>query len=51
MNYRTFKTTTGQKYRMRICEDEVHERQLFHIALILFPLVTVFGFAAAAGMI
>ena len=51
MKYRTYKTTMGHKYRMRICEDEQHERDLFHVALVLFPLITVFGFAAAAGMI
>lgn len=51
VNYRVFKTTTGEKFRMRVSEDEKFERQLFHVALILVPLVTVFGFAAAAGMI
>ena len=40
MQYRTFKTTMGRKYRMRVTEDEVAERELFHIALILVPFLS-----------
>ena len=50
-NYRRYKTTLGHRYVMRMCEDEIHERRLFHAALILAPLVMVFAFALAAGMI
>lgn len=38
--YKTLKTTMGRKYRMRMAEDEVFERDLFKAALILLPLVT-----------
>ena len=51
MNYRTYKTTMGHKYKMRVCEDEVLERQLFHAVLVASPLLAVIAFAVAAGMI
>ena len=40
MKYRTFKTTMGRKYRVRMTEDEVAERELFHIALVALPFFT-----------
>ena len=51
MNYKRYKTTLGHKYRMRCCEDEICERILFRAALFCSPLLMVFGFALAAGMI
>jgi len=36
-HYRTIKTTMGRKYRMRIPEDELAERRLFHAALVCLP--------------
>ena len=51
MKYRTYKTTLGHKYQMRICEDELHERRILKAAIVLAPLVMVFGFALAAGVI
>ena len=51
VNYRTYKTTMGQKYRMRVPEDEKHERRLFHAVLILFPALTVVLFDWAAGVL
>ena len=50
-NSRTFKTTLGHRYTMRVCEDEVQERQLFHAVLVLLPTLAVILFAAAAGVI
>ena len=50
-NYKRYKTTMGRKYYMRMCEDEKHDRRLFRAALVVSPLIAVFGFAAAAGMI
>ena len=38
--YRTFKTTMGHKVRVRMSDDEIAERELFHILLILFPFLT-----------
>ena len=49
--YKTYKTTLGHKYTMRICEDELRERRIFRAVLVLSPLVMVFGFALAAGVI
>jgi len=51
MNYKRYKTTMGHKYQMRCCEDEVRERILFRMALFCTPLLMIFGFALAAGMI
>ena len=38
MQYRIYKTTMGRKYRMRMCEDEVAERWLFRVAVVVLPL-------------
>ena len=51
MKYKTYKTTLGHKYQMRICEDELHERRILKAVIVLAPLVMVFGFALAAGVI
>lgn len=51
MKYKTYKTTLGHKYQMRIYEDELRERRILKAAIVLAPLVMVFGFAMAAGVI
>lgn len=40
MNYRTMKTTMGRKYKVRITEDEVAERIMFRIAIVVLPFVS-----------
>ena len=40
MKYRTFKTTMGRKYRVRMTEDEIAERELFNITLVLVPFLS-----------
>ena len=35
--YKTMKTTMGHKYRMRMAEDEVAERDLFRLAVVALP--------------
>ncbi len=42
--YKTFKTTMGRKYTVKMTAEEIAERELFHMALVLVP------FLAAAGM-
>ena len=37
MQYKTLKTTMGRKYRIRMTEDEVAERDLFRLALFALP--------------
>lgn len=37
--YRTFKTTLGHKIRVRMTEEEIAERDLFHIVLVVFPFL------------
>lgn len=43
MMYRTYRTTMGRKYRMRVAEDERRERILFRAVITMLPLVTVVG--------
>lgn len=38
--YRTFKTTMGHKIRVRMSDEEIAERELFHMVLVALPLVT-----------
>ena len=37
MKYKTYRTTMGRKYRMRLCEDEIAERTLFRITVVALP--------------
>ena len=37
--YKTMKTTMGHKYRMRMAEDEVAERDLFRLAVVVLPFL------------
>ena len=39
MRYKTLKTTMGRKYRVRMSEDEVAERDLFRLAVIGLPFL------------
>lgn len=41
--YKVLKTTMGRRYKVRMCEDEVAERELFHIVLVMLPLITAAG--------
>lgn len=50
-HYMRCKTTMGHRYKMRRCEDEVAERQVFHLVLVVVPFLTVILMAKAAGMI
>ena len=38
--YKVLKTTMGRKYRVRMSEDEIAERELFHMAVIALPFVS-----------
>ena len=38
--YRMFKTTMGHKIRVRMSDEEIAERELFHMVLVALPLVT-----------
>jgi hypothetical protein len=40
MKYRTFRTTMGRKYRVRMTDDELAERELFNIILVLVPFLS-----------
>ena len=36
--YRVEKTTMGRKIRIRMSEDEIAERELYHLAIVALPL-------------
>lgn len=42
--YKTVKTTMGRRFRIRMTDDEIAEKELFRIVMIAFP------FLASAGM-
>lgn len=45
MYYKTLRTTMGRKYRVRMSEDEVAERDMFRLAIVVLPFVTSVLFA------
>ena len=45
--YRTFRTTMGHKIRVRMSEEEIAERELFRIVVVLLPSASFILFAAA----
>lgn len=49
--YRTFKTTMGRKFRVKMTEQEIIERDLFRMMLIVVPFAMCWAFAWAAGMV
>ena len=49
--YRTFKTTMGRKFRVKMTEQEIYERDLFRMMLIVGPFAMCWLFAWAAGML
>jgi hypothetical protein len=49
--YRTFKTTMGRKIRVKMTEQEIFERDLFRMMLLVVPFAMIWAFAWAAGML
>ena len=49
--YRTFKTSLGHKIRVKMTEQEVIERDLFRLLLLVIPTAMIWAFAWAAGMV
>ena len=43
--YKTLKTTMGRKYRVRMSDEEIAERELFHMAITVLPFLTTILFA------
>lgn len=39
MKYRTLKTAMGRKYRIRMTEDEIAERELYRLAVVALPFI------------
>ena len=46
--YRTFRTTMGHKVRVRMTEEEIAERSLFRIVVVMVPLLSFVLLAAAS---
>ena len=49
--YRKEKTTMGRRFYVKMDDQEILERQVYHIALVGTPLITILVFAMAAGML
>ena len=39
MRYKVLKTTMGRKYKVPMSEEEIAEREIFHMAVILLPFI------------
>ena len=39
MKYKVLKTTIGRKYKVPMSEDEIAEREIFHMAVVLLPFI------------
>ena len=37
--YKTFKTTMGRKYKVRMSKDEIAEQELYRLVLVTLPFV------------
>lgn len=37
--YKVLKTTMGRRYKVRMTEDEIMERDLFHLVIVGLPLL------------
>ena len=38
-NYRTFKTTMGRKFRVRMTAEEMAEKELYNLVIVVLPFV------------
>ena len=38
--YRTFRTTMGRKYRVRMTKEEVEEQELYNIVIVTLPFIS-----------
>ena len=45
--YRTFRTTMGHTMRVRMTDEEIAERELFHMTVIGLPILTGILYALA----
>ena len=49
--YRQIRTITGQKLFVRMSREEIRDRRLFWLEVLLTPAVVIYVFAKVAGMI
>ena len=49
--YKVIKTTMGRRFWVKMDEDEIRERKIYRAVVVMTPLVMIFSFALAAGMI
>lgn len=49
--YRTVRTITGRKVFVRMTREEIRDRRLFRLEVVLTPLIMILVFAKCAGMI
>ncbi len=49
--YRTFKTTMGHKVRMKMTRQEIRERRIMTVLIVLAPFLTCWLFAIVARLV
>ena len=50
-SYREIRTITGRKMFVRMSKEEIRERRMLRLEIVLTPLVVIWVFAKFAGMI
>ena len=48
--YRTYKGWTGKRYLVEVPKEEVRARDIYHITVVLTPLISIVLMAWAAGI-
>lgn len=38
--YKTFKTTLGRKYRIRMTKEEIEEQELYNMVIVTLPFIS-----------
>ena len=49
--YREFRTVTGKKVWTRMTREEIRDRRMFRLEVVLTPVIMILVFAKCAGMI
>lgn len=48
---KTFRAVDGRRVNVRMTEDEIADRTLLNMAMVVMPILTILLFALAAGVL
>lgn len=48
---KTFKAVDGRLVKARMTEDQIADRKLLNMAVVVMPVLTILAFAMAAGVL